>query len=115
MDKLPGLKKQELSRVASTFDRLVASLRTHQSQIEEAVRFKCDSITEKVGKATCNMQTKKQVVERNYQLLQRALDYVPLQILSCEEGLLSSLLLANSGIIDTIKSQKSDNEQEFRI
>jgi len=41
------------------------------------------------------MLTKKDVIDRNYNLLEKALEAVPLQILSCEEGLLEAVLMAN--------------------
>ena len=53
------------------------------------------------------MLTKKEVIERNYNLLERALEVVPLQILSCEEGLLESLLMANQGLMKVVRSQET--------
>ena len=45
------------------------------------------------------MLTKKDVIDRNYNLLENALEVVPLQILSCEEGLLEAVLMANQGLM----------------
>ena len=49
------------------------------------------------------MLTKKEVVERNYNLLERALEVVPLQILSCEEDLLSNVLEANQDLMKRVR------------
>ena len=49
------------------------------------------------------MLTKKEVVERNYNLLERALEVIPLQILSCEEGLLEAMLMANQGLMKVVR------------
>lgn len=53
------------------------------------------------------MLTKKEVVERNYNLLERALEVIPLQILSCEEGLLEAMLMANSGLMKVVRSHEA--------
>ncbi len=53
------------------------------------------------------MLTKKEVVERNYNLLERALDAIPLQILSCEEDLLSVMLEANQGLMRVVRAQET--------
>ena len=53
------------------------------------------------------MLTKKEVIERNYNLLERALEVIPLQILSCEEGLLEAMLMANSGLMKVVRSQET--------
>ena len=47
--------------------------------------------------------TNKNIIERNYQVLSTALDAIPIHILSCEEGLLSSVLMANSNQLRNVK------------
>lgn len=49
--------------------------------------------------------TKKEVIERNYALLERALEVVPVEILSCEENLLEAILMANQSLMKTVKTQ----------
>ena len=51
--------------------------------------------------------TKKEVIERNYTLLERALEVVPLPILSCEEGLLEAMLMANQTLMKNVKAQEN--------
>lgn len=51
------------------------------------------------------MLTKKAVMERNYNLLETALEVIPLPILSCEEGLLSGILLANQNLMKGVKKK----------
>ena len=60
-----------------------------------------------VHKEKQRMLTKKEVIERNYNLLERALEVIPLQILSCEEGLLEAMLMANSGLMKVVRSQET--------
>ena len=57
------------------------------------------------------MLTKKEVVERNYNLLERALEVVPLQILSCEEDLLSNVLEANQDLMKRVRVQETKIKQ----
>ena len=54
------------------------------------------------------MLTKKEVIERNYNLLERALEVVPLQILSCEEGLLEALLMSNQNLMKVVRDQETN-------
>lgn len=44
-------------------------------------------------------------MERNYNLLETALEVIPLPILSCEEGLLSGILLANQNLMKGVKKK----------
>lgn len=67
-------------------------------------------MAEKVKRKTTSVITKKQLIERNYHLLEAALKIVPLSILSCEESLLSGILLANSGLFDTVKEQMKEEK-----
>lgn len=53
------------------------------------------------------MLTKKDVIERNYNLLEKALEVVPLQILSCEENLLEAVLMSNQGLMKVIREQEA--------
>ena len=44
-------------------------------------------------------------MERNYNLLETALEVIPLPILSCEEGLLSGILMANQILMKGVKKK----------
>ena len=44
-------------------------------------------------------------MERNYNLLETALEVIPLPILSCEEGLLSGILMANQNLMKGVKKK----------
>jgi hypothetical protein len=60
-------------------------------------------ILDKVKRKTTSIVTKKQLIDRNYQMLEVALKIVPIPILSCEESLLSGILLANSNLFELVK------------
>lgn len=76
---------------------------------------KYNRMAEKVKRKTTSVITKKQLIERNYHLLEVALKIVPLPILSCEESLLSGILLANSGLFDTVKEQMAKEEKACKL
>ena len=69
------------------------------------MRFK--KLADHVHKEKQRMLTKKEVIERNYNLLERALEVIPLQILSCEEGLLEAMLMANSELMKVVRGQET--------
>lgn len=76
---------------------------------------KYNSMTEKLKRKMTSVLTKKQLIERNYHLLEVALKIVPLPILSCEESLLSGILLANSSLFDNIKEQIAKEEKTCKL
>mgnify|MGYP001626733861 CR=1 FL=1 len=75
--------------------RIVKTLHNKQREVEQQIEGRFQKLADHVHKEKQRMLTKKEVVERNYNLLERALEVVPLQILSCEEGLLEAVLMAN--------------------
>ena len=64
---------------------------------------------------TNKLSTKKAIIQRNHKLLESALDVIPLKILSCEEGLLESILLANSNIMKGVEAYKPPVKDEGKL
>ena len=88
VERLPELKALETKQVGDVIARIVKTLNNKQREIEEQIDGRYKKLTDHVNKEKQRMLTKKEVVERNYNLLERALDVIPVQILSCEEDLL---------------------------
>lgn len=85
----------ELNQLRENFDRMIKLLLSKQEELEARIVGKFNKMLDKVSRKTTAIATKKQLIERNYHLLEVALQIVPLPILSCEESLLSGILLAN--------------------
>ena len=73
--------------------------------MEASIERKFQKLIEQFKKERQRVLTKKSVMERNYNLLETALEAVPLPILSCEEGLLSGILLANQNLMKGVKKK----------
>jgi predicted house-cleaning noncanonical NTP pyrophosphatase (MazG superfamily) len=107
---IPQAKVQELAQLRDLFSRMIRLLSSKQEELEALISQKYNRMAEKVKRKTTSVITKKQLIERNYHLLEAALKIVPLSILSCEESLLSGILLANSGLFDTVKEQMKEEK-----
>ena len=95
VQKLPELRQLETQQTRDVFSRIIKTLLNKQSEIEKQIESRFQKLSDHVHKEKQRMLTKKEVIDRNYNLLERALEMIPLQILSCEEGLLEALLMAN--------------------
>ena len=107
VEKLPQVRALEIAQVRDVIARLVKTLYNKQGELEQQIEQRFAKLTDFVHKEKQRMLTKKEVVERNYNLLERALDVVPLQILSCEEDLLSVMLEANQGLMRVVRTQET--------
>jgi nitrogen fixation/metabolism regulation signal transduction histidine kinase len=100
---IPQAKLHELGQLRDHFTRMIKLLQSKQEELESLIAVKFNKMLDKVKKKTTAIATKKQLIERNYRMLEAALQIVPLPILSCEESLLSGILLANSSLFETVK------------
>lgn len=89
---------------------MIKLLLSKQEEMESLVNQKYAKMNDKIKRKTTACVTKKTLIERNYQMLEVALKIVPLPILSCEESLLSGILLANSGLFDSVKAMNAKEE-----
>ena len=78
LSRLPSLQQQELSQLNAVFERVIKSVRNRQAQMEEDVKLKFNRLTQFINKERSRIENKRDVIERNYKLLERALDVVPL-------------------------------------
>ena len=99
VEKLPELRRLETQQVQNVIQRIIKTLNNKQRELEQQIDEKFKKLADHVHKEKQRMLTKKDVIERNYNLLENALEAVPLQILSCEEGLLEAVLMANQGLM----------------
>lgn len=104
-EKLPQARQFELQQVRDVFDRISKSLQVKRDELEASIERKFQKLIEQFKKERQRVLTKKAVMERNYNLLETALEAVPLPILSCEEGLLSGILLANQNLMKGVKKK----------
>ena len=102
---IPNAKLSELTQLREQFQKLQKLLTSKQEELESQISKKYNKLIESIKRRATNVLTKKLIVERNYHHLEVALKVVPLPILSCEESLLSGILLANSALIDIVKAQ----------
>lgn len=77
VERLPELKALETKQVGDVIARIVKTLHNKQREIEEQIEGRYQKLTDHVNKEKQRMLTKKEVVERNYNLLERALDVIP--------------------------------------
>ena len=68
-----------------------------------------------VTKEQKRIYTKKEVIQRNYELLEVAMDVIPISILSCEEGLLSGMLMANQNLLKIVKVQEKKMKSRYQM
>jgi len=94
---------------------MIRLLSSKQEELESMILQKYNILTEKLKRKTTSVLSKKQLIERNYQMLEVALKIIPLPILSCEESLLSGILLANSSLLDNIKQQILKEEKTCKF
>ena len=99
VEKLPELRRLETQQVQNVIQRIIKTLNNKQRELEQQIDEKFTKLADHVHKEKQRMLTKKDVIDRNYSLLENALEAVPLQILSCEEGLLEAVLMANQGLM----------------
>ena len=95
-NRLPAHLKQELAQIDAVFTRASTSLQQKRKEVEEKARNWFDKLQNETRDKSSAINQKRQVIERNYHLLSHALETIPIRILSCEEALLSSILMANS-------------------
>ena len=104
-EKLPLARQFELQQVRDVFQRLIKTLQNKQKELETSIESKFQKLIEQFKKERQRVVTKKEVMERNYNLLETALEVIPLPILSCEEGLLSGILMANQNLMKGVKKK----------
>lgn len=112
---IPNAKLNELTQLRDQFAKVIKLLTSKQEELESAISKKYNKIIDSIKRRATNVLTKKMIVERNYHHLEVALKVVPLPILSCEESLLSGILLANSALIDTVKAQDSQPASKLQV
>ena len=104
-EKLPLARQFELQQVRDVFQRMIKTLQNKQNELETNIENKFQKLIEQFKKERQRVVTKKEVMERNYNLLETALEVIPLPILSCEEGLLSGILMANQNLMKGVKKK----------
>lgn len=85
------------------FNRVKISLANLNAELDKEIAGHFNNLIGDILRHSNKIQSKKNIIERNYQMLESAMEIVPLSILSCEEGLLESLLLANSNTLKLVK------------
>lgn len=78
VQKLPELRTLECQQVSDVISRVIKTLQNKQKEIEEQIEQRFQKLTDHVYKEKQRMLTKKEVIERNYNLLERALEVIPL-------------------------------------